>query len=61
VGSRHQVDLSASYRLSQQGTVYLEFVNLTDQPFVLYQGFEERELQRDYYRPWGTIGVRLTR
>jgi TonB-dependent receptor len=60
VGSRHQVDLSASYRLSQQGTVYLELVNLTDQPFLLYQGFEVRELQREYYRPSGTIGVRFT-
>lgn len=61
VGSRHQFDVSASYRLNQGGTVYLELLNLTNQPFVLYQGVKERELQREYYRAWGTIGVRLTR
>lgn len=61
VGSRHQFDLSASYDLSRQGTIYLQLLNLTNQPFVLYQGFEERELQREFYRAWGTVGVRLTR
>jgi TonB-dependent receptor len=61
VSNRHQVDFSASYDLPTGGTVYAEFLNLTNQPFVLYQGFEERERQREYYRPWGTIGVRINR
>lgn len=61
VGARHQFDLSASLDLPNNGTVYLQMLNLTNQPFILYQGVEERELQREYYRPWGTIGVRLTR
>jgi TonB-dependent receptor len=61
VGSRHQLDFSASYDLNSTGAVYVELLNLTNQPFVLYQGAEERERQREYYRPWGTIGVRITR
>jgi TonB-dependent receptor len=61
VGSRQQIDFSASYRINNSGTVYVELLNLTNQPFVLYQGFEERERQREFYRFWGTIGVRLTR
>lgn len=61
VGSRHQIDLSASLDLARTGTIYMQLLNLTDQPFILYQGVEERELQREYYRPWGTVGVRLTR
>jgi TonB-dependent receptor len=61
VGSRHQLDFSASYRVNDQGTIYMELLNLTNQPFVLYQGFEERERQREYYRPWGTIGIRINR
>lgn len=61
VGSRHQLDLSASYRLNETGTIYMELLNLTNQPFVLYQGVKERERQREYYRPWGTIGIRLNR
>jgi TonB-dependent receptor len=61
VGSRHQVDFSASYDVRSQGTIYVELLNLTNQPFVLYQGFEERERQREFYRAWGTIGIRLNR
>jgi TonB-dependent receptor len=61
VGGRHQVDLSASYRVNQRGTIYMELLNLTNQPFVLYQGFEERERQREFYRAWGTIGIRINR
>jgi TonB-dependent receptor len=61
VGSRHQIDFSASYDVHTSGTIYVELLNLTNQPFVLYQGFEERERQREFYKPWGTIGVRLTR
>jgi TonB-dependent receptor len=61
VGSRHQIDFSASYDLPGKGTIYAELLNLTNQPFVLYEGFEERERQREYYKPWGTIGIRLNR
>jgi TonB-dependent receptor len=61
VGSRHQIDFSASYDVHSQGTIYVELLNLTNQPFVLYQGFQERERQREFYRAWGTIGVRINR
>jgi TonB-dependent receptor len=61
VGSRHQIDFSASYDLPTGGTIYAELLNLTNQPFVLYQGVEERERQREYYRAWGTFGIRINR
>ena len=61
VDGRHQLDLSASYRVGSTGAVYLELLNLTNQPFLLYQGTEDRPRQIEYYEPWGVIGFRVTR
>ena len=61
VDGRHQLDLSASHRVGSTGAVYLELLNLTNQPFLLYQGTEDRPRQIEYYEPWGVIGFRVTR
>lgn len=59
VGDRHQLDLQASWRVGS-GALFVELNNLTDQPFVLFQGDEERPRQIEYYRTWGQVGVRYS-
>lgn len=59
VGSRHQLDLQTSWRV-RNGAVFVELNNLTDQPFVLFQGDEDRPRQIEYYEPWGQIGFRYS-
>jgi len=61
VGSRHQLDFSASYQVNPTGSIFLELMNLTNQPFRLIQGTDDRPRQIEFYEPWGQIGFRLTR
>ena len=53
-----QFDLSASYQATTQATIFLELVNLNNEPFVTYQGIPERPIQEEFYETWGEIGVR---
>jgi TonB-dependent receptor len=53
-----QFDLSASYQVTRQATIFLELVNLNNEPFVTYQGIPERPIQEEYYETWGELGLR---
>jgi TonB-dependent receptor len=53
-----QFDLSASYQITRQATIFLELVNLNNEPFVTYQGIPERPIQEEYYETWGELGLR---
>lgn len=61
VGDHLQLDLSANVRVTQTTAAFFELVNLTNEPFRLYQGVEERLRQREFYRTWGRFGFRFTR
>jgi TonB-dependent receptor len=57
---RHlQVDFSGSYQVGPRARLFLELVNLTNEPLVAYQGVRERPIQMEYYQAWGRLGVRL--
>lgn len=59
---RHlQLDASAQARLTERGAVFVELVNLTNEPYVVYQGSRQRPVQQEYYRAWGRLGFRLSR
>jgi TonB-dependent receptor len=59
---RHlQLDLSATYQVNQRSAIFLELVNLTNEPLVAYQGVRDRPIQMEYYRAWGRFGVRVNR
>lgn len=59
---RHlQLDASAQARVTERGAVFLELVNLTNEPYVVYQGSRERPVQQEYYRTWGRLGFRISR
>ena len=61
VADHLQLDLSANVRVTETTTAFLELVNLTNEPFQVYQGVEERPRQREFYRTWGRFGFRFTR
>jgi outer membrane receptor protein involved in Fe transport len=59
---RHlQLDLSATYQVNRRSALFLELVNLTNEPHVAYQGVRDRPIQMEYYRAWGRLGVRVNR
>jgi TonB-dependent receptor len=53
-----QLDLSMNYRVTPAATVFLELVNLNNEPFITYQGIPERPIQEEYYETWGELGLR---
>jgi TonB-dependent receptor len=55
-----QLDGSLNVRVAPRGTVFLELVNLTNEPYIVYQGDRSRPIQMEYYDAWGRIGFRLT-
>ena len=58
VDEHTQIDLSANVRLSDSLRVYLELINLNDEPFRVYEGTPDRPIQEEIYSWWGTIGLK---
>jgi TonB-dependent receptor len=54
-----QLDVTASYQVNGRSRVFLELINLTNEPLVAYQGIRERPIQMEYYGVWGRLGVRM--
>ena len=55
-----QLDATSAFRFSPSTSLFLELVNLTNEPFRTYQGNTVRPRQEEYYESWGRIGVRYT-
>jgi TonB-dependent receptor len=53
-----QVDAQASYRLRKSFTVLVQGLNLTDEVFGFYNGSPWYVIQREYYRPTYSFGLR---
>jgi len=59
VDDHMQLDLSAQLDLSKHVTLFLEAINLTNEPYRVYEGTKDWTRQAEYYSWWGTIGVKL--
>lgn len=59
VQDRLQIDFTAAYRLNDNFQVFTEFINLTNQPFEVYQGNEDTYIQREFYSWWSRVGVKF--
>ena len=59
VKSRMQIDLTGTYRFSENFQVFAEFMNLTNQPFEVFQGTEENYIQREFYSWWSRVGLKF--
>ncbi|MBN2090548.1 TonB-dependent receptor [candidate division KSB1 bacterium] len=60
VNTHLQLDFSASYQFTKNFKLFMEMVNLTDEPYRTYLGSEERPYQLEYYKPWAKIGLRYS-
>ena len=58
-GTQLELDVTASYQVNGRSRVFLELINLTNEPLVAYQGIRERPIQMEYYGVWGRLGVRM--
>jgi TonB-dependent receptor len=53
-----QIDFRARYQFSDAWSLFLELVNLTDEPYRVYEGVSDRTRQEELYGWWGTFGFR---
>ncbi|MFW5760236.1 MAG: TonB-dependent receptor [Cyclobacteriaceae bacterium] len=54
---RLQVDMNASYNISNKWRIYVEVVNLTNAPSIRYQGIKERVSRIAYFGWWSRVGI----
>jgi TonB-dependent receptor len=54
-----QLDITASQGIGKKFRIFLELLNLTNEPLRYYRGVPDRPDQEEYYRWWATFGVKL--
>lgn len=59
VDSRQQLDLSISQRLTKNVRLFFDALNLTNQPYRVYESTGTRPVQEEYYRPWMMGGIKI--
>ncbi len=59
VDNHMQLDLSGQVDVSKNVAIYLEAINLTNEPYRVYEGSKDWTRQAEYYSWWGTVGVKL--
>ncbi len=59
VNNRFQLDATATVTVTPSIRVFAEFLNLTNQPFEVYQASQNQFVQREFYSWWSRIGVKF--
>jgi TonB-dependent receptor len=59
VKDRIQVDASATFTVNPRFRVFTEFLNVTNQPFEVYQGSKDQYTQREFYSWWTRAGLKF--
>ena len=59
VDDHMQLDFSAQQSIGKNVTLFLEAINLTNEPYRVYEGSTDWTRQSEWYSWWGTIGVKL--
>ena len=54
-----QLDLSLSQEVRPNLRVFVEMINLTDEPLRFYQGSSDHIIQQEFYSWWGHMGVKM--
>ncbi|NBC16409.1 MAG: TonB-dependent receptor [Bacteroidetes bacterium] len=60
VQERLGLDANATYRFTSGLSVFLELLNLLNEPLELYQGDAARPIQQEFYQRWGWLGVKYS-
>ena len=59
VKARLQLDLTASYTINKHFRVFVEGLNLTNQPYETFMGDQTRVTQREFYSWWSRAGIKF--
>jgi TonB-dependent receptor len=59
VDNHAQLDFMGRIQLSSKISLVLELINLTDEPYRIFEGTPDRPRQEEYYSWWGVLGIRF--
>lgn len=59
VKDRVQLDATTTITITPKFRFFAEFMNITNQPFEVYQGSESRYIQREFYSWWSRVGLKF--
>lgn len=59
VKDRMQLDATTTITLTPKFRLFAEFLNITNQPFEVYQGKESHYIQREFYSWWTRVGLKF--
>lgn len=59
VNDRVQLDANATVTITPQLRFFAEFLNITNQPFEVFQGRDDRFIQREFYSWWTRVGIKF--
>ncbi len=59
VDDHAQLDFLGRVQVSSKISLVLELINLTDEPYRVFEGTSDRPRQEEYYSWWGILGVRF--
>ncbi|TDQ11004.1 TonB-dependent receptor [Pedobacter metabolipauper] len=59
IKNRMQVDATAGYAINSQFRLFVEALNLTNQPLQAYQGNSNQYIQREFYSYWMRFGLKF--
>ena len=59
VDDHAQFDFLFRVQVSKQFSVVLEAINITNEPYTVFEGVSDRIRQQEYYGWWATLGVRF--
>jgi TonB-dependent receptor len=59
VDDHSQLDFLFRYQFTPRFSVVFEGINITDEPYTIFEGVEDRIRQQEYYGWWATLGVRF--
>ncbi|MBA4055898.1 MAG: hypothetical protein C0490_14385, partial [Marivirga sp.] len=59
VKDRVQLDATTTITITPKFRFFAEFMNITNQPFEVYQGSETRYIQREFYSWWSRVGLKF--
>ena len=59
VDDHAQLDFLFRVQLTKRFSIVLEAINITDEPYTVYEGVADRIRQQEYYDWWATLGVRF--
>ena len=59
VDNHGQLDFLFHYQVTEKWGLVLEMINITDEPYTVYEGNPDYIRQQEYYGWWATLGVRF--